>query len=122
MDCALRISATPAAPDLGRAYCNDVMAYIPSLVVLKEGGYEEAATSMIYGQPTVWSERVEDDVISAVVRLLLGGDAPGDRIGPAMSRRVGPAVQSTRLTISFRRPEHQWRGRGSSAVTAGPSS
>ena len=39
------------------AYCNDVMAYIPSLRVLKEGGYEGATSMIYYGQPTVWSER-----------------------------------------------------------------
>ena len=37
------------------AYCNDVMAYIPSLRVLKEGGYEGAAAMIYYAQPTVWS-------------------------------------------------------------------
>src|SRR5690606_12417915 len=34
-------------------YCNDVMAYIPSLRVLKEGGYEGATSMIYYGQPTV---------------------------------------------------------------------
>jgi len=52
------------------AYCNDVMAYIPSLRVLKEGGYEGASSMLYYGQPTVWSERVEEDVIAAVAGLL----------------------------------------------------
>ena len=37
------------------AYCNDVMAYIPSLRVLKEGGYEGATAMIYYAQPTVWS-------------------------------------------------------------------
>jgi hypothetical protein len=52
------------------AYCNDVMAYIPSLRVLKEGGYEGATSMIYYGQPTVWSERVEEDLIAAVNRVL----------------------------------------------------
>jgi hypothetical protein len=52
------------------AYCNDVMAYIPSLRVLKEGGYEGATAMIYYGLPAPWSERVEDDVVGAVVRLI----------------------------------------------------
>src|SRR5262249_12491856 len=47
------------------AYCNDVMAYIPSLRVLKEGGYEGATSMIYYGQPTTWSTRVEDQIIDA---------------------------------------------------------
>jgi hypothetical protein len=52
------------------AYCNDVMAYIPSLRVLKEGGYEGATSMIYYAQPTVWSPRVEEQVISAVGNAL----------------------------------------------------
>jgi hypothetical protein len=52
------------------AYCNDVMAYIPSLRVLKEGGYEGASAMVYYAQPTVWSTRVEEDIIEAVIRIL----------------------------------------------------
>ena len=48
------------------AYCNDVMAYIPSLRVLREGGYEGAEAMVYYGLPTSWSDRVEDQVIGAV--------------------------------------------------------
>jgi neutral ceramidase len=52
------------------SYCNDVMAYIPSLRVLKEGGYEGATSMVPYGQPTVWGERIEEDIIAAVRRLI----------------------------------------------------
>ncbi len=47
-------------------YSNDVMAYIPSLRVLKEGGYEGARAMIYYGQPTVWSPRVEELIVDAV--------------------------------------------------------
>ncbi|WP_406696455.1 neutral/alkaline non-lysosomal ceramidase N-terminal domain-containing protein [Singulisphaera sp. Ch08] len=50
------------------SYCNDVCAYIPSLRVLKEGGYEGATSMVYYGHPTVWSEKVEEDIIDAVNR------------------------------------------------------
>ena len=46
------------------------MAYIPSLRVLKEGGYEGATSMIYYGLPSPWSESVEEDIIAAVVRLI----------------------------------------------------
>ena len=52
------------------AYCNDVMAYIPSQRVLKEGGYEGGGAMVYYGQPTVWSDEVEEAIIAAVARRL----------------------------------------------------
>jgi hypothetical protein len=48
------------------AYCNDVMAYIPSLRVLKEGGYEGATAMIYYGQPASWSSDVEDAMVKTV--------------------------------------------------------
>ena len=50
------------------AYCNDVMAYIPSKRVLKEGGYEGATAMIYYGQPSPWAEEVEEAIIEAVAR------------------------------------------------------
>jgi neutral ceramidase len=50
------------------SYCNDVMAYIPSLRVLKEGGYEGDRSMIYYGRPTTWSDRVEDDIVAAIRR------------------------------------------------------
>ena len=51
-------------------YANDVMAYIPSLRVLKEGGYEGATSMIYYGLPSPWAESVEEDIFAAIVRLL----------------------------------------------------
>jgi neutral ceramidase len=65
------------------AYCNDVMAYIPSKRVLKEGGYEGATAMIYYGQPTVWSDDVEETVIAAVARRIDAVDR---------NRREQPAV------------------------------
>jgi hypothetical protein len=48
------------------AYSNDVMAYIPSLRVLKEGGYEGASSMIYYGLPTVWGPGIEDAIVGAV--------------------------------------------------------
>jgi len=51
------------------AYSNDVMTYIPSLRVLREGGYE-AGDAIKWGtHPAPWSENVEDHIVGAVHRL-----------------------------------------------------
>jgi hypothetical protein len=52
------------------AYCNDVMAYIPSLRVLKEGGYEGGGAMVYYGLPASWAETVEEQIIAAVRHLV----------------------------------------------------
>lgn len=49
-------------------YANDVMAYIPSARVLKEGGYEGASAMVYYGLPTSWGEAVEEKIIAEVGR------------------------------------------------------
>jgi hypothetical protein len=47
-------------------YTNDVMAYIPSLRILQEGGYEGGGAMVYYGLPSVWSPRIEDLIVTAV--------------------------------------------------------
>ncbi len=50
-------------------YSNDVMTYIPSLRVLKEGGYE-AGDAMKWGtHPAPWSENVEAQIVGSARRL-----------------------------------------------------
>jgi hypothetical protein len=67
VDYALRIKRNLGSSRTWVAgYCNDVMAYIPSLRVLKEGGYEGGGAMVYYGQPAPWSERVEEQIIDAV--------------------------------------------------------
>lgn len=60
-------------------YANDVMAYIPSLRVLKEGGYEGGGSMLYYGLPTVWAPAVEETLVAAVhaqvVRVRAGKSA-----------------------------------------------
>ncbi len=70
VDYALRLKKEMAAGKTWvTAYANDVMAYIPSLRVLKEGGYEGGGAMLYYGLPTVWSPRVEDMIVAAVHEL-----------------------------------------------------
>jgi hypothetical protein len=45
-------------------YANDVMAYIPSARVLKEGGYEADSSMIFYGFPTSWAPEVEEKIVT----------------------------------------------------------
>ena len=58
------------------AYCNDVMAYIPSARVLAEGGYEGATAMIYYGQPTTWSPAVETQIFEGLGRALKAVSTP----------------------------------------------
>src|SRR5262245_51570833 len=49
-------------------YSNDVMAYIPSRRVLTEGGYEGGGAMVYYGQPTTWSDQVENQIMDEINR------------------------------------------------------
>lgn len=51
------------------AYANDVMAYIPSVRVLKEGGYEGNTSMLVYGMPAErWAPDVEEIIATGVDR------------------------------------------------------
>jgi hypothetical protein len=66
VDYALRLKRE-LGPNLWVAgYTNDVMAYIPSLRVLKEGGYEGGGAMAPYGLPTAWGPAVEEKIVAAV--------------------------------------------------------
>ena len=50
-------------------YSNDVMSYVPSSTVLKEGGYEGEAAHTVYGLPSKWQVGVESRILNEVIRL-----------------------------------------------------
>lgn len=50
-------------------YANDVMAYIPSERVLKEGGYEGDTSQVPYGMPAKWGPGIENRIVSKVLEL-----------------------------------------------------
>lgn len=67
VDYSLRLKGELGERTWITAYSNDVMAYIPSLRVLREGGYEGQSSMMIYGLPTErWAEDVEERIVEAV--------------------------------------------------------
>lgn len=51
-------------------YANDVMAYIPSLRVLKEGGYEGDTSMIYYGMPAKWGPEIEEKIVAKVRELV----------------------------------------------------
>ena len=51
-------------------YSNDVFAYIPSLRVLKEGGYEGGGAMIYYMQPGPWAPTVEETVVAKIRELI----------------------------------------------------
>ena len=52
------------------AYANDVMAYIPSQRVLKEGGYEADSSMIYYGLPSKWGPSIEEKIVGKVKELV----------------------------------------------------
>lgn len=71
VDYAIRAKKEFAGTDLIVAgYSNDVMCYIPSLRILREGGYEGGDAMMYYGQPGPFTDEVEETVFRAIHRVL----------------------------------------------------
>ncbi|MEN8191285.1 MAG: neutral/alkaline non-lysosomal ceramidase N-terminal domain-containing protein [Bacteroidota bacterium] len=50
-------------------YCNDVMGYIPTTRVLREGGYESRQAQMVYGLPSTWKADIEVRILQSVIDL-----------------------------------------------------
>lgn len=57
------------------AFCNEVPCYIPSLNVLKGGGYEPVASMVYYGKPGPLAENVEETVVAACRKVLKAAGA-----------------------------------------------
>src|SRR6185312_6228979 len=60
-------------------YANDVMAYIPSLRVLKEGGYEGDTSMIPYGMPTKWGPAIEEKIVAKVHELVKQARATSEK-------------------------------------------
>jgi len=71
VDYALRLSREyPGRHMWVAGYSNDVFAYVPSLRVLREGGYEGGDAMIYYGRPGPFAESVEEIIVGKVHRLL----------------------------------------------------
>ena len=51
-------------------YSNDVMCYIPSLRIIKEGGYEAIDSMIYYGQPGPFADDVEETIFNGIRSVL----------------------------------------------------
>lgn len=57
-------------PDLFvMGYSNDVMAYIPTVDIIREGGYEGHTSQMAFGLPAKWKESIEPTIMQEVMKL-----------------------------------------------------
>jgi neutral ceramidase len=71
VDYALRFKAAYGWEDTWvAAYSNDVMGYIPSLRVLKEGGYEGGGAMVNYGRPGPLAPEIEDVIAAKVSEIV----------------------------------------------------
>jgi Neutral/alkaline non-lysosomal ceramidase, N-terminal len=71
VDYDLRLKKELGADKLWVAgYSNDVFAYIPSLRVLKEGGYEGGGAMIYYGQPGPFAPSIEETIIGEVHQVI----------------------------------------------------
>ncbi len=57
-------------PLITAGYSNDVMSYIPSARVLREGGYEAVDSMFYYAQPGPYAEDVEERVFAAIRQVM----------------------------------------------------
>jgi neutral ceramidase len=81
VDYALRLKREyPGGSLVVAGYGRDVMGYIPSERVLREGGYEAVESTVYYGLPGPFTDAVEETVVAAVRRVAdavgLRADAP----------------------------------------------
>ena len=80
VDYALRIKKEYGSKGIIVAgYSNDVMSYIPSLRVLKEGGYEAADSMLYYGLPGPYTDDVEDRIMRTVGQVMKRVKRPAAR-------------------------------------------
>lgn len=67
VDYSVRLKSELRGPNTWVAgYSHDVMAYIPSARVLREGGYEGGGAMVYYGLPTIWAPTVEEEIVNEV--------------------------------------------------------
>jgi neutral ceramidase len=57
-------------------YCNDVFAYVPSMRILTEGGYEADFSMYYYGFPTRFAPEVENALVNKALELVKKTAAP----------------------------------------------
>ena len=73
VDYALRLAREyPSRRMWVAGYSNDVFGYVPSLRVLREGGYEGGDAMIYYARPGPFTEQVEELIVGKVHQLIGG--------------------------------------------------
>ncbi|MEL7588810.1 MAG: neutral/alkaline non-lysosomal ceramidase N-terminal domain-containing protein [Prolixibacteraceae bacterium] len=67
---AIRIKRLFGQDSFVMGYSNDVMAYIPSVSILKEGGYEGHTSQMAFGLPARWKVTIEEQILQELVKMV----------------------------------------------------
>jgi hypothetical protein len=70
VDYSLRLRGESKTPLWVFGYSNDVMAYVPSERVLKEGRYEGETSMIPYGRPGPWTAGLEEKIVTTTHTLL----------------------------------------------------
>lgn len=65
---AIKIKHMLGADAFVYGYSNDVMAYVPTSLVLKEGSYE-GESHTVYGLPSKWQVGIETRILNEVIKL-----------------------------------------------------
>ena len=69
IDYAIRLKQLFGPELFVMGYSNDVMSYIPSARILREGGYEVATSQIVYGMPGTWEADIETRIVKKVLDL-----------------------------------------------------
>lgn len=57
-------------------YSNDVMSYIPTARILREGGYEGASSQWVRGMPSLWKTEIETLILEGTLRMAENAEVP----------------------------------------------
>ncbi|CAN5533371.1 hypothetical protein BH11PLA2_BH11PLA2_39350 [soil metagenome] len=107
VDYALRLKKETKGTLWVTGYANDVMAYIPSERVLKEGGYEADSSMIYYGLPSKWKPGLEEKIVAAAKRVLNDGDKPltnGEAKTPAEEKATFQLAPGFRIDLVASEP------------------
>lgn len=69
VDYAIQTKARLGLDTFVMGYCNNIMSYIPSATIIREGGYEGESSQLIYGFAAKWHEDTETRILELLDAL-----------------------------------------------------
>jgi neutral ceramidase len=69
VDYAIAIKRIFGQNTIVMGYSNDVMSYIPTARIIREGGYEGAHSQMVRAMPNTWKPNIEIMILSEVLKM-----------------------------------------------------